>query len=315
MHQEAGAARVAPASERTAMRLRRTLPTYLYLLPAGLFLVLVFAVPLVAAVQMSLQENAGLMGTKGWAGFDNYVRVLGDPLFWRVAGQTLVWTVGVLGVTTIISILLALLLRRPFRGRTTVRVLLMLPWASALAVSAVVWAYGLRPRGLINETLRALGLEALARDWLASPPDSTIVLILIGAWASIPFTTMMIGAGMKAIPTEILEAVSLETSNPFIRDLYFTVPLAKRTIQITAMSNAIVIFNSFPIIAVLTGGGPANKTDILATYLYTLAFRSQRFADASAIAVIIAVLLIVPTFFYAQQIIGRRVKERKGVTR
>jgi len=149
-----------------------------------------------------------------------------------------------------------------------------------------------------------LGLGSLVQDWLALPPTSTVTLVLIGAWASIPFTVVMISAGMKAIPEEIFEAVSLETSNPFVRDWYFTIPLAKRVIQITAMSNAIVVFNSFPIINVLTGGGPAHKTDILATYLYTTAFRGQEFGEASAVAVVVALVLLVPTFLYARQIVG-----------
>jgi multiple sugar transport system permease protein len=294
---------LAPRARR-ASRLSGTAGTYVYLLPAGLLLLAVFAIPLGWSVVMSLQESAGVMGTKGWAGLDNYVEVLGRPVFWNVVTQTLVWTVGVLAVTTLLSILLALLLHRPFRGRTLVRVVLMLPWASALAISAVVWSFGLREAGVVNHTLRVLGLEFLVRDWLVVPPDSTIVLILIGAWASIPFTVMMLSAAIKSIPGEIFEAVSLETSNPFVRDWYFTIPLMKRMIQITLMSNAIVVFNSFPIIAVLTGGGPANKTDILATYLYKLAFRNQEFAEASAIAVLVSIALVIPTVIYARQIIG-----------
>ncbi len=289
---------------RAKARRTATLGTYMYLVPAAVLLIAVFAVPLGWSVVMSLQESAGIMGTKGWAGLDNYAEVLTRPLFWNVTLQTIIWTVGVLVLTTVLSIVLALLLHRPFRGRTIVRVLLMLPWASALAISAVVWSFGLRDVGVVNTTLRAIGLGDLAREWLAVPPDSTITLILIGAWASIPFTVMMLSAAIKSIPEEIFEAVALETSNPFVRDWYFTIPLMKRMIQITLMSNAIVVFNSFPIIAVLTGGGPANKTDILATYLYKLAFRSQEFAEASAIAVLVSIALIIPSVIYARQIIG-----------
>ena len=282
----------------------------LYLLPAAALLAGIFVVPLLGSVVMSLQQNAGLAGTEGWAGFDNYIAVVQKPVFWDVTIQTLVWTFGVLSITMLVSIGLALLLRRPFPGRNAGRVVLMLPWAAALSVSAVVWSFGLRETGLVNETLRLLGLESVANQWLAQPPQSTVTLILIGAWASIPFTVLMISAGMRSIPVEIFEAVSLETSNPFIRDWFFTVPLAKRTIQITAMSNAIVIFNSFPLINVLTGGGPANKTDILATFLYTEAFRSQRFADASAIAVMVSLALVVLAAIYAKQILGTPVREK-----
>lgn len=286
------------------MKRVRIRATVFYLVPATALLAGVFLIPLAGSFTMSLQNNAGLAGTEGWAGLDNYARILQSKIFWDVTVQTLVWTVGVVSMTMVVSIGLALLLRRPFWGRGLVRVLLMLPWAAALSVSAVVWSFGLRETGLINETLRDVGLSQFAQQWLSQPPQSVVTLILIGTWASIPFTVLMISAGMRSIPAEIFESVSLETSNPFARDWFFTIPLAKRTIQITAMANAIVIFNSFPLINVLTGGGPANKTHILATFLYSEAFRSQRFADASAIAVLVSLALIVLAAAYARQILG-----------
>jgi multiple sugar transport system permease protein len=279
---------------------------YLYLLPAGLLLIGVFAIPLVDSVVLSLHKSAGLAGTSGWAGTSNYKDELSSSVFWNIARQTAVWTIGVVVITTVASLFLASLLRKPFRGRTLFRVLIMFPWASSLAISSVIWKFALEPNGLVDRSLELVGLRSLIRPWLANTPQATIVLILVGVWASVPFTTVILSAGMRAIPDELYEAFSLESSNPFRRDWYITIPLLRSVLLISLMSNFIVVFNSFPIIYVMTGGGPVNKTDILATYLYETAFADLDIGHASAIAILVSVVLLVLTFIYIRLLVYRR---------
>jgi len=296
---------VANPSRRGRPGLRQA-GAYLYLLPAGLLLVGVFAIPLVDSVILSLHKSAGLAGTAGWAGTTNYKDELSSDVFWNIARQTAVWTIGVVVITTVVSLVLASLLRKPFRGRTMFRVLIMFPWASSLAISSVIWKFALEPNGLVDRSLELVGLRSLIRPWLANTPQATIVLILVGVWASVPFTTVILSAGMRAIPDEIYEAFSLESSNPLRRDWYITIPLLRSVLLISLMSNFIVVFNSFPVIYVMTGGGPVNKTDILATYLYETAFADLDIGHASAIAILVSVVLLVLTFIYIRLLVYRR---------
>lgn len=278
---------------------------YLYLLPAGALLIGVFAVPLVDAIVISLQKSAGLAGTSGWAGFSNFAQELQSRVFWQVAWQTVIWTVGVVSLTTVISLILASLLRAPFRGRTLCTALLMLPWASSIAVSGIVWLFALEPNGLIDGTLTSLGLKRLIVAWLANTPQAMVVLILIGVWLSAPFTTLIISAGMKAIPREIYEAASLESSSWWHHEWFITRPLLRHVILVSLMANFVVVFNSFPLIYVMTGGGPIDNTSILAVYLYEKGFTDLEFGQASAIAVLVSVVLLAATFVYVRFLINK----------
>jgi multiple sugar transport system permease protein len=263
-------------------------------------------VPLADSVILSFHKSAGLSGTAGWAGTGNYRNELSSSAFWSIARQTAVWTLGVVVITTVVSLVLASLLRKPFRGRTAFRVLIMFPWASSLAISSVIWKFALEPNGLVDRSLTLIGLRSQIRPWLANTPQATVVLILVGVWASVPFTTVILSAGMRAIPNELYEAFSLESSNPLRRDWYITIPLLRSVLLISLMSNFIVVFNSFPIIYVMTGGGPVNKTDILATYLYETAFADLDIGHASAIAILVSVVLLVLTFIYIRLLVYRR---------
>jgi multiple sugar transport system permease protein len=168
-----------------------------------------------------------------------------------------------------------------------------------------MWKFALQPNGLMDRTLSMLGLKSLIQPWLANTPQALIVLILVGVWASVPFTTVILGAGMRAIPDELYEAFSLESSNPLVRDWLITLPLLRPVFLISLMSNFIVVFNSFPIIYVMTQGGPVNKTDILATYLYTTAFSDLDVGHASAIAIVVSIVLLVLTFIYIRLLVYR----------
>jgi len=297
-------ATVEPGPDRLARR--RTAGSWLYLLPAALLLTGVFAVPLAESFVLSLQKDAGMAGTAGWAGLHNYAGELSSGVFWQVAWQTALWTVGVVGLTLVVSFVLASLLRSPFRGRTACRTLLMIPWASSIAVSAVVWQFGFAPNGLIDRTLQLFGLSSLIEPWLANTPQSMVVLILVGVWVSVPFSTVMILAGMSGIPHELYDAAALESSRALHSERYITLPLLRHVLLIATMSNFVVVFNSFPIIYVMTGGGPINRTNILATYLYQEAFQDLEFGHASAVAVLVSVFLLSVTFVYVRVLVHPR---------
>jgi multiple sugar transport system permease protein len=286
----------------------RSATTYLYLLPAVILLVGIFAVPLVQAVVLSLQKSAGLAGTSGWAGLRNYEDEFKDPLFWQIALQTVIWTVGVVVTTVVVALSLAALLQGRFRGRTVLRVALMIPWASSLAVSAVIWGFALQPNGLVDRTMTMLGLHVLEVPWLANTPQVTIVLIAVGIWASVPFGTVLLSAAMQAIPREIYEAASLESRSQVKRAWFITIPMLKQVLLIVTMANFVTVFNSFPIIYVMTDGGPINKTEILATYLYEKAFSDYDFGHAAALAVIVTVVLLAASLLYVRLLLHSSLK-------
>jgi multiple sugar transport system permease protein len=299
-----------PIRGRRRLSIRGT--TYLYLVPAGLLLTGIFAVPLVQAVVLSLQKSVGLAGTSGWNGFGNYTDELRSSLFWQIALQTVIWTVGVVVTTVVVALALAGLLQGHFRGRSSLRLALMFPWATSLALSAVVWGFALQPNGLVDRTMSLLGLRSLEVPWLGNTPQVTIVLILIGIWASVPFGTVLLYAAMQAVPRELYEAAALESRSRIKRDWFITIPLLRQVILIVTMANFVTVFNSFPIIYIMTDGGPINKTQILATYLYQKAFSEEDFGHAAALAIIVTVVLLGAALLYVRLLLRSSLRASVG---
>jgi multiple sugar transport system permease protein len=305
---------VASASHRLNLRQRggerARLPDgrwrlYGYLLPAAVLLVAVFAIPIVQTVWLSLHTQNGLSLEKTWVGLDNYRELFDDGTFWRVFLQTVVWTVSVVGVTTVAGFAVAHVLHARFRGRWAFRVVLMLPWATSLAVSAVVWRFAMSPRGLVNETISLFGFD-VSTAWLADVPQAAFAVIFVGIWVSVPFTAVMLAAAMRSIPADLYEAAELDHANALAKSMFVTLPMIRRVVLMVTLSNFVIVFNSFPIIYVMTGGGPVNKTDILATYLYRIGFSGDfDIGTASAIAVVILALLLVVSIFYVRGLINR----------
>jgi multiple sugar transport system permease protein len=280
--------------------------SWLYLLPSGLLLVAVFAIPIVQTAWISLHRTSGLSDEKRWAGLDNFTSLFHDQVFWSVLLQTVVWSVAVVGATTVLAYLVAEMLQRPFRGRRAFRLVLLLPWATSLALSAVVWRFALGPRGLVNHSISLLGFGHLSLAWLADVPQAALAVVFVGIWVSVPFTAVMLSAAMRNIPASVLEAAELDGASAPARSAFVTLPLIRRVLLTVTLSNFVVVFNSFPIIYAMTGGGPVNKTDILATYLYRTGFSGDfDIGKASAIAVVILVLLLGLSVVYARMLIDR----------
>ena len=201
--------------------------------------------------------------------------------------------------TLAISLPVAMMLNDDFYGRGLARVIIMLPWAISLTMTAVVWRWALNGRsGLLNATLMNAGVMGEPVEWLAEAQLAFTVEIMIGILVSIPFTTTIFLGGLSSLPQDAYEASLVDGANKWNQFRYITLPLMKPFINIAIVLNVIYVFNSLPIIWVMTEGGPANGTDILVTYLYKLAFRFGQLGKASAISLIMFGVLLIFTIVY-----------------
>ncbi len=276
------------------------------ILPSFLLAALIIAYPLYQLATLATHEVNRFGQLRGFIGLDNFVHVLSDPLFSDSAWRTLIWTAGVVGGTMALSGPVALILNGAFIGRGLARVLIMLPWAVSLTMTAVVWKWALNGQsGLFNVTLKELGLIQAPIVWLGSANLAFGVEIVIGVLVSIPFCTSVFLGGLAAIPRDIYEAAALEGAGRFTQFRTLTLPMMRPFITIALVLNIIYVFNSFPIIWVMTQGGPANGTDILVTYLYKLAFVFGRLGDAAAVSLLMFATLLVFTLVYLRLILKR----------
>ena len=263
--------------------------------------------PLWDLVSTSVHEVNRFGQVLGFTGAENYAQLLDDPLFMASLWRTLVWTVAVVIGSLALSVPIALILNDDFIGRGVARIIIMLPWAISLTMTAIVWRWTLNGQsGLLNVTLGPLGLIGRPVEWLATAELAFPIEIGVGILVSIPFTVTVLLGGLSSIPGDVYEAARIDGAGGVARFRYLTLPLLRPFINIAIVLNVIHVFNSFPIIWVLTEGGPANRTDILVTYLYKLAFRFGQIGKASAMSMVMFALLLVFIIFYVAMAMRER---------
>jgi multiple sugar transport system permease protein len=292
----AGGLRPATGLQRA---LRRAMPLWM-IGPSLLLTLFIIGYPVYDLINASIHEVNRFGQLRGFIGVGSFAKLFADPLFWGSLGRTLIWTAGVVLGTIAISVPVSLILNDDFAGRGLARVIVMLPWAISLTMTAIVWRWTLNGQaGMLNATLFQLGLLDQPFEWLATARTAFPMEIAIGILVSIPFTTTVFLGGLSSVPEDIYEAARIDGATAWQRFRHLTLPLLRPFINIALVLNIIYVFNSFPIIWVLTQGGPANSTDILVTYLYKLAFRFGRLGEASAVSLVMFAVLLAFTLVYA----------------
>jgi multiple sugar transport system permease protein len=254
--------------------------------------------PIVRIVEMAFQNVNSFGISQGFAGFGNFSG-LWQSGFSTVIGTTLIWTLGTLIPTVIISMAMALALAAPIKGQAFFRTITLIPWAIPLTIVAILGSMILdNTYGQLNTVLQDLHLISHPIGWLATSQTSLPIMIIIAIWVSIPFTTLTLLSGIQAVPEDIKEAGALDGLSPWGRFWHITLPLTTNAVQLVVLINLAYIFNSFPIIWVLTQGGPAETTSTVTIFTYKLAFTDGEFGYAGAAALIAFVALLVVALLY-----------------
>lgn len=267
---------------------------YLYLSPALTLLSLVMFVPLVIGIGYAFQKlSLTDPFDRGWVGFDNFRTLAGDRHFWRALTNTLWWTLGSLFFQFFLGLGLALLLNRHFAGRRLVQALVFLPWAVPTFLSGLTWAWLFNPViGPFPHWMAALGVLSEPYNILADPDVAMWGPIAANVWFGIPFFAITLLAALQSIPKELYEAAAIDGATAWQMFTKITLSFLAPMIAITVLLRTIWIANFADLIFVMTGGGPANSTQIVASYIFTTAFRRLDFGYASAIAIVLLALLL-----------------------
>ena len=267
---------------------------WLYLGPALALIGLVIIVPLGIGIGYSFREFSLLRpGAAEWVGLGNYRDLWGDAKFWRALSNTLVWTGSSLFFQFFLGLGLALLLNTQFHGKKIVQALVFLPWAVPTFLIGLNFAWLFNPIiGPIPHWLFALGILDEPYNLLANPDTALYGPVLANVWYGVPFFAITLLAALSSIPSELYEAAEIDGATPWQAFVKITLPFLGPMIAITVMLRAIWIANFADLIYVMTGGGPANSTQILSSYIFTTAFKALDFGHASAIAVALLILLM-----------------------
>jgi len=223
---------------------------------------------------------------QGWAGADNYKSLLDNSDLSGTLKRTAIWLVVVVALTMALSLPLAQLMDANFRGRRFLRYSVIVPWAASLVITATSWKWILDPYyGLMNRILVDLHIVKESVDVLGDPKTSFLALLAVGVTVSLPFTSFVLLAGLKSIPHDIMEAAVVDGASAWKGYWAITFPLLRPAFLVAAVINSVYVFNSFPIIWVMTQGGPGYETDTTTTFAYKIAFRDQDIGQSAALAV------------------------------
>ena len=281
------------------------LEPYLYLSPALILIALVMVVPLIVGLSYAFQNIAILNPFKtGFVGLDHFETLLfEDRIFWRSLGNTLWWTGGSLFFQFFLGLGLALLLNREFAGRRVVQAVVFLPWAVPTFLSGLTFAWLFNPViGPLPHWLAAVGILDEPFNILGDPGLAMWGPIMANVWFGIPFFAITLLAALQAIPNELYEAAAIDGATAWQSFYKVTLPFLAPMIAITVLLRTIWISNFADLVVVMTGGGPANATQILPSYIFTTAYKKLDFGYASAIATALLLLL----FLYAAILIRMR---------
>lgn len=281
---------------------------YLMVAPALLITAVLGIYPMLQSLWMSFVEYDLLrmreFGTP-FVGFDNYIAVLSDPRFTQSILNTVIFTVIAVAVTLIFALLLSQVLSANYRGRTAMRMLVMVPWFVPPAVASAIWMWLLNTeRSPINFLLQDLGITTgnirFLSDATTFGPISIPMLSIIAVrvWNGLPFAIIFLVAALQSIPRSLYEAAEVDGATMWQKFWYVTLPSLRPVLMILTTLLIIGGLGSFEINYIMTGGGPQNLTNIMAVYSYQQAFSFYRFDLASASSGVILILTGLMCTFY-----------------
>jgi len=273
---------------------RRYRAGILFVLPA-LILYLIFMVyPFFQSIYFSFTSWNGVTAVKEWVGLANYYELIKDDLFWLSLQHTVIWVIVGTIAPIAIGMLLAILLWRRPKGFTLFRTFYFMPQVLSAVVIGIVWNWIYNPIfGILNESLDAFGLEDLSRGWLGDPDVALYAVLIAAIWATIGLCFVIFLAGLQNVSKDLLEAATVDGANAWQRFWNVTVPQLASVINVVVALLLIGGFSVFDIIFVMTGGGPANATEVLATYTYKEAFTQNNVGYASTLSVVITVISLI----------------------
>ena len=265
------------SSPKGGKKVLKAVEPYVWLLPSIVLMVVMIIVPIYTVFKISFSEVGRTGKIKGFIGLQNYLEVFEEPAFWTTLQNTVVWTIAVVGISTLIGFILAMVLNEKFHGRKIVRAVVIFPWATALIIQSVIWKYIINADyGSLNILLSKMGLIKSFVNWTATPQTMFAWECWVGIFVTFPFVTFCVLSGLQSIDSSLYEASAVDGATFWHKLFNITLPLVRPSLTVSTVLNIIYVFNSFPIVWTISKGAPADQTHTLVTYLYSYPSRMVR---------------------------------------
>jgi multiple sugar transport system permease protein len=266
---------------------------WLFALPGILFFGLCFIYPLAYGAYLSTSDftpKSFITGVAPFVGLDNFAAAIGSSLFSKALVNTVVITIVAVGAELVIGLALALLFNHRFPGSRWLPALILLPWLLPSVVVGTIWKWLLSGDGAINQLLGSVGIPTDA--WLANPSTALGALIVVAIWGGLPYWAIILGAALKQVPQDQLEAAQLDGAGAWSRLVHIIIPNILPVISVLTVMSVVYNLMIIDLVLVLTAGGPAYGTVTLSYLSYRSSFQLFEFGEAAAYGVLLLVLTL-----------------------
>lgn len=284
---------------RKRFNARTVLTILAFLAPAAIFTGIFVYYPMVSGSQMAFRNwNLNDLSNTDWIGFGNLRQLFDAPEFWGIVRNTVVWVVGSIIPQVVIGFAVALFLKRRFKFRGAYQAFIFFPWAVSGFLIGMLFRWMFNAEfGVVNDLLMKAGLIDSPIPWLAQPGFAMTAIIIANVWYGVTFFAIMILAALQSVSDEMYEAAALDGAGKVRTFFSITLPSIATTLALTILLRVIWIFNFPDIIFAMTGGGPADQTHIITTYMIQITQEGD-YGRASALGLIVVATLILFSAFY-----------------
>ncbi len=264
---------------------------YLFLLPAALVLIVFFFIPFFQTILLSFQDYSTNIYHATFTGLKNYIEILHNPIFYKVMWNTVLYLVVAVPILAIVPLFLAILINQKIKGITLYKILIYLPVIVSIVVAAIAFKWLYAEQGILNYILNVLHINSIG--WLTDPKYAIYSVIIVTIWKGIGYYMMIYLAALMSVPKELYEACDIDGAGFLRKHLTVTIPHIMPTIALVTTISSISAMKIFAEIYVMTKGGPLNSTKTIVYYIYEKAFENLDLGYASAMAVILLVIVMI----------------------
>lgn len=288
---------------RLNARQKERLVGYAFIAPALIYMLLMIGYPVLYNIAISFTDlsafNLAQGKTKNFIGFENYKTIFSNSLMYVAIRNTMIYTIISISIQFTLGLLFALLFNKKFAIAKPLRGALVISWMMPITVTALLFKYMLSSDvGVINYFFVQLGIIQEPIPWLLKPSTAIWGPIMANSWVGVPFNMLLLTTGLSSISDEVYESASIDGANAFKRFKYITLPLLGPAILSVLVLGFVYTFKVFDLIFVMTGGGPINATEVLATYSYRLSFSQYKFGEGASVANILFLILFCIALVY-----------------
>ena len=288
-------ARQQAQGRRSSLTRSRIRAAWLFIAPSLVVLALIAGWPLVRTIWFSFTDaDLNNLNDYDFIGFENYLAnydgewlgLLTEPDWWHSVWNTVWFTLVSVSLETVLGIVVALILNAAFPGRGLMRAVILIPWAIPTIVSAKMWNWMLHDQfGVINDMLLRIGLIAAPITWTANPDTALWTAVMVDVWKHTSFMALLILAALQMLPQELIDAARVDGASPWQLTRHVTLPFIQGVLLVAGLFRLIDSIKAFPLIYILTDGGPGNLTEVTNYYSFLQAFNFSYLGFSSAITV------------------------------